>query len=175
MLGAHVTTENLQEMMQNGILDKILEKIEKLKSDIKSLDTEYQGFISQYDEEQHEIKKDETIDREILKKYNLKYLERIKNLLPPKEQEEIVSMVGQGNYYYYYAKDEIFMQRNIKLESMIESFSTSAEENLTNGNELQKREVQRNRILYFKQLGYDLWEDYATYMNHPEIKPIIPN
>ena len=56
MLGAHVTTENLQEMMQNGILDKILEKIEKLKSDIKSLDTEYQGFISQYDEEQHEIK-----------------------------------------------------------------------------------------------------------------------
>ena len=89
-----------------------------------------------------------------MKKYNLKYLERIKNLLPPKEQEEIVSMVGQGNYYY--AKDEIFMQRNIKLESMIESFSTSAEENLTNGNELQKREVQRNRILYFKQLGYDL-------------------
>lgn len=173
VLGAHVTTENLQEIMQSGALDKILEKIERLKSDIKSLDTEYQGFISQYDEEQHEIEKDETIDREILKKYNLKYLEGIKNLLPPEEQEEIASMVKQGNYYY--TKDKIFMQRNIKLESMIESFSTSAEGILTKGKEFQKRDVLRNRILYFNQLGYDFGEDYETYMNHSEIKQIIPS
>ena len=140
LLGANVTTGNFQEMMQNGSLNSIMGKIEIIKSKIQTLDEEFKEFTLQFSEEQKQIKGDEVLDNETLKKYNLKYLTIIKGNLPKTEQKEINSMLEHPSHYYYeYGKEYSFLSRNIKFPSILESFSTSAEETLKTGNELQKR------------------------------------
>lgn len=176
LLGANVTTGNFQEMMQNGSLNSIMGKIEIIKSKIQTLDEEFKEFTLQFSEEQKQIKGDEVLDNETLKKYNLKYLTIIKGNLPKTEQREIASMLEHPSHYYYeYGKEYSFLSRNIKFPSILESFSTSAEETLKTGNELQKREILRNRVSYFKKMGYDFGENYEEYRNKPEIRQIIPD
>ena len=170
-MGASVTVDNYKELMESGDIDDVLERLERLISKVKEIHKQYFSFKETLEEELAEIDRCSDIEVMLREKRDVEYLKSICEFIPQEEQEKTLDALQKGRPSYY--KSEYF-DYCASRETLIESFSSLANEKLEQGSEWEQDSIRDKRISFFKLKGIDLGDDYNAYMDSQLVMDIIP-
>lgn len=170
-LGANVTKENYRELMTNGYLNQILNKVEKIKVCYKKSNVKYLEFQKEYSEELKEVKRCQEVKKHLEEESSISYLDEISEFLSEDEKQEIID----ANNPKKFSRKNIYFNHNLGITPMIESFGSEVEAELASAKDWQKNYIFSDRIKFFKEKGIDLGNNYELYMQSEEVKNIIPN
>jgi len=161
-----VKEENMDYLIKNNTFsdfDKLIFKFEELIKEYNERMQEYQSFIEM---ELQTRKEKESIKLECYHKL----IDEFAYLFPEKMHQEV-----KNNRYFY--KDNmltLFLGKSIDDTPIIGAFTSESDTLIQNGG-WRSDSIKKDRIKFFKVLGYDLGDNYDDYMNNPTIKSIIPS
>lgn len=158
-----ITIENLDQYIDENkfeILDNIIPSYESALQEYNTNKNQLKPYIK-------EIIVNEELKKELEKKYTQKYIDSLKEIF----QEEKYKQFNE-------LPDDVKLQNclliSIKYDTLIESFSEENEQMLQKGYSWQIGSILTDRIIYFKNLGLDLGDNYQNYQNYSEIDKYIP-
>lgn len=173
-INSETTIDNIDELIKQG----------KFKN-LNMIITVYEEIISKYQQYSLEIKpykdyvdKCQNLRNNLEKVYQKELIENIKDLFTEDEYKQIQEAFKDKRLVLIKninGKTKNYLSYSLYGIPLIASFSKENEDILINGTNWRKDSIKKDRIEYFKNLGFDLGDNYDSYINHPDVKKIIPS
>ena len=171
-----INIEEIEELIKKGYFTR---EEELVKSYIESLNVYHQrtSVLQQYDKE---VEEDKRIEKQLKKKYYLKFINDFIDLIPNNELEKIKTYIEDPNGSIYSNTIPFTMAYlGDSLESSIPlSYFSIEYDNILidpDESEWRKKSIMKNRIDFFKSIGIDLGNNYDDYINNEECVKRIPS
>ena len=167
-----INRENYDELLNNETIEKLISLREEYEEAYRTF-LEYDKNLEPY---YQEIEKTEKSKNDLSNEIYKKLLKENLDLLPEDKREEVKEFI-EGKKSFYDLKTKDIIGYSLESNSLIESFSKEAEEELNNSetNKWLKESIVTDRINYFKALGLDLGNDYNLYLESEEAKKLAPS
>jgi len=173
----YVTVNNIDEL----IFKKEFKKIDILIIQYNEIMKWFKRYLDKVKPYKKYSKNCEKLKDALEFKYLKKYIEGIKEYFSDEEMQKIRKNLNSETSYYglFVSKSKIrnFISFSFDVPSLIESFSEENERILNSDNysDWKKDSIKRDRVIYFKNLGYNFGEKYEDYINKPIIMEIYPS
>ena len=166
-LDKEITCEHILE----GNLSPLMEKMEKIRPIVESLEEEYNELYSKIEKYEQMTNID---TGKIEAKYLYDFACRHKELLG--EEFEIIEENAKKGFIYMNSCPRLryFLGSLNNPTNQLSSFDDESNEKLTTGTKYEKETIIKDRIEYYKLMGIDLGDDYEAYENSEECKKIKP-
>ena len=168
-----VTDSNLDELIQKGTFDELLEIGDAFQKKYEEYHTNYEKRINQYEAI---LEKEKELHDKIESKYYKEYLLETKKYLNQEDQERIDRELASSETVNIY-NVSLVLGSCLKDTRCIDFFDEASEADLNNPaiKAYRKETIQRNRIRYFQYKGINLGNHYEDYVNSDECKKIWPD
>ncbi len=168
-----VTPSNIDELIQEGTFDKLLEIGDAFQKKYEEYHTNYEKRINQYEAI---LEKEKELHDKIESKYYKAYLLETKKYLNQEDQERIDRELASSETVNIY-NVSLVLGSCLKDTRCIDFFDEASEADLKNPTikEYRKETIQRNRIRFFQYKGINLGNHYEDYVNSDECKKIWPD
>lgn len=172
----NINIEEIEELIKKGYFTR---EEELAKSYMQSLSIYRQRIsgLQQYDKEMEE---DKRIEKQLKKKYYLKFINDFIDLVPSNELEEIKTYIEDPNGYIYSGRipyTSAYLGDSLESSILLSYFSIEYDNILMDPDETEwrKKRVMENRIDFFKSIGMDLGNNYDDYINNEKCIKRIPS
>ena len=159
-LGYNVTPENIEI----GLL------LDEYNNCLNEYDTVFKAKYSKYYDI---LKYNEDLENNLNNRYYTEFLKEIMHMLPEKYIPEITDYLEGKNKYLNYEVQNIIGHSLSSGTSLYDYFSKESTDKLNDENtdNWEKDKIKKNRMKYFKLLGYDFVDNYNEYLKHDDIWP----
>ena len=172
-----VTLDNIDDFIKQDLFHEI----DELANAYTKLIEEYGKYKEKIEPYQNYIDKYKELERVLNVKYAKDFLNEIKDYFTEEEFIEINKKINGVDYLYLFSfinpKIENILGYTLDGTSLIDAFNEENEKILQdeNAGDWRKDSIKKDRIKYFKNLGFDFGEDYENYINKNEIISSIPS
>lgn len=168
----NISLEDLDKSISSEIKKDMSTLLEKYKETL----TEYDKYLDSLKEVEKYLKRCNELKNTLNKKYTKELITEFKYLFTEEEFKQIEEKNNRGyTISYTNKKSENYFGYNINGTAYIDSFNLENEEVLKGDMEWRKQSVLKDRIKFFQNLGIDLGDNYENYINHKDIKKIMPS
>lgn len=171
-----INIEEIEELIKKGYFTR---EEELVKSYIESLNV-YQQRISVLQQYDKEVEEDKRIEKQLKKKYYLKFINDFIDLVPSNELEKIKTYIEDPNGYISSTRipyTSAYLGDSLESSIFLSYFSIECDNILIDPDEPEwrKKRILQNRIDFFKSIGIDLGNNYDDYINNEECIKRIPS
>ena len=171
-----INIEEIEELIKEGYFTR---EEELVKNYIESLNVYHQrtSILQQYDKE---VEEDKRIEKQLKKKYYLKFINDFIDLIPSNELEKIKTYIENPNGSIYSNTipfTRAYLGDSLESSILLSYFSIEYDNILIDPDESEwrKKSIMKNRIDFFKSIGIDLGNNYDDYINNEECVKKIPS
>ena len=183
--------ENIQNKFKNLVVvgyTNNMKSIINIAKESPNYTGEYAKIVDTYDEY---VKKCDKLKEDIENKYKKLLINDLKDLFTEEEFAELDSQFNTEELdemasILAFLNDFKNSKKNNKSKNFfglglgiayIDAFNEKSNKLLldSNTNEKTKSNIKHDRVMYFKNLGLDLGDNYEDYMNYPNISNFIPS
>lgn len=180
--------ENIQNKFKNLVVVGYTNEMKSIVNRAKQSPNyigEYAKIVDTYDEY---VEKCDKLKEDIEKKYKKLLINDLKDLFTEEEfveldsqfnteeLDDIAALLAFSNTFTKNNKSKNFFGLGLGI-AYIDAFNEKSNKLLLNSNtnEKTKSNIKNDRVMYFKNLGLDLGDNYEDYMNYPNISNFLPS
>ncbi len=162
-----ITMENIEETIHS------LTEVNELLEHYRKSEQEYKKFREKYSKYYNMVEYNKKLKQELSEKYYKDFLIEIFDEIPEQYRAGLNKYLESNNKGYLDYTLRQLVGMDIDSVGLFEYFTDEMNDKMNDDNtdEWEKDSIRRNRIEYFKSIGFNLGDDYEEYLNNSNIWP----